>query len=224
MAQAQRVAHLVHDGFLDVVLHELPGHRAVRVHFALCLQHVQRITQLFSGQRAVHAAGPLGRHLARLRQLERMGKAERHRRAFGSHGYAGRRAEHLGAQAANAACGHALERDVRIQDLARARVHVAGADGAEDGLRVHHPAHACGAKVQGVELGVVGLLLHLDGVADADFLEGPVPFQDAASHGLTVGQRHVAVDPEGDGLDRVRYVRRRVLLLQPPAVHEALAW
>ena len=74
------------------------------------------------------------------------------------------------------------------------------------------------AGVEQVEVGVVGLPRGDDGILEADALEGLVPFQDAGGHRGAVALRHVAVDPEGDGLDGLRQRRLRVLLLQPPAV------
>ena len=97
-----------------------------------------------------------------------------------------------------------------------------GPDGAEHRVGVHHPAHRGVAEVERVEGGVVGLLLHDDGVAEADLLERLVPLHDGRAHRLAVGQRHVAVDPEGDGLDGFGDLGRRVLFLQPPAVDPAL--
>ena len=224
MAQAQRVTHLVHDGFLDVVLHELARDRAVGVEFATRFQHIHRVAHLLCGQQAVDAACRLGRHAAfgvgRHEGVdEGLGKRER-RRAFAD----GLRANDLGAEVAYRARHHAFERDVGVQDLTRARVNVTGADGGKGRVGVHHPAHRGVTVVQGVELGVVGLLLDLDGIGEADLLESAVPFQDRGPHTFAVSQRHVAVDPEGDGLDRLGHRSRRVLFLQAPAVDQALAW
>ena len=74
MPQAQRVTHLVHDGFLDVVLHKLARDGAVGVKFSARFQHVKRIAQLFGRQRAMHAAGEFGRHRAIYGRCERLGK------------------------------------------------------------------------------------------------------------------------------------------------------
>ncbi len=158
------------------------------------------------------AAGQAGRR-------SQAGRRDRGRHAVGPGVGA---AQQLRAFTAGAAGLHAFEGDIGVEDLAGARVHVAGPDGAEHRLGVHHPAHRGVAEVQRVEVRVVALLLHDDGVAEADALEGLVPFQDRRAHRLAVGQRHVAVDPEGDGLDRFGDLGCRVLFLEPPAVHPAL--
>ena len=99
----------------------------------------------------------------------------------------------------------------------RARVDHRHADGAEGRLRHRLPAHRRMPQVGGVEVGVVGLDLDLQRILVADALERLVPFQDAGAHGLAVGERNGAVQPEHDRLLRLRQRRGRILLLQPPA-------
>ena len=223
VSQAERVAHLVHDDFLDVVLHELARDGAVGVEVPPCFQHIERIAHLLGRQRAVHAAGKLRWHRAIGGGSEWLRKGQR-RRPIAQGLRADRLpSQHLGAQRAHVACGHAFKGDVGIQDLSAARIDVAGADGAECRVGVHHPSHRGVAEVEGVEVGVFRLLLDHQRATDANFLEGTVPFQNGRTHRLAVGQRHIAVDPEGDGLDRLRHLGRRVFFLQPPAVYVALA-
>ena len=60
MAQAQRVADLVHHRVLDVVGDEALGLRAVGVDLAARLEHVQRIAQLLGRHVAVAAVRVAG--------------------------------------------------------------------------------------------------------------------------------------------------------------------
>ena len=63
VAQAERMADLVHHRVLDVVVHEVLGLRAVGIELAARLEHVQRIAQLLGRHVAVDAvrmAGMLG--------------------------------------------------------------------------------------------------------------------------------------------------------------------
>ena len=131
--------------------------------------------------------------------------------------------EHLGARGAHEARAHALDGHIGVEDLAAARVVMARADGGKRRVCVAHPAHRRTVDVQRVEARVVGLLLHHHGIAKADGIEGFVPFEDGGAYGVAVLQRHVAVDPESDGLDGLRDLGCRVFLLQPPARHDALA-
>ena len=221
MAQAQGVAHLVHRHVLEIVQHELLHVGAGRIEFTAGLQHVQRVAHLLSGMVTVqtgvtmHVAGRCGtgqqtfpHGIGRLQQAAPVGGEAL--------------AQHLRSGGSQAARGQALEADVGVQDLARARVHVAGPDGTKARLRVGHPAHGGHAQVQGVEVGIVSLLLDDDGVLEADLLEGLVPLQDAFGDGAAVRHRDGLVQPVGDGLDRLRQRRCRILLLQAPAVGKAL--
>ena len=69
----------------------------------------------------------------------------------------------------------------------------------------------------GIEF-VVGLLIaDLDGVDEADLLEGLVPFQDALPDVLAVLAGHRPLDPEDDRLLGRRFLGRGLLLFQVPA-------
>ena len=75
-------------------------------------------------------------------------------------------------------------------------------------------------RVAGVEIGVVRLLLDPDGIEEADPLERLVPFQDAGLHRVAILLRNVAIEPVDDGPLRLGQRRARILLLEPPAVHQ----
>ena len=72
-------------------------------------------------------------------------------------------------------------------------------------------------RVHVVEVGVVGLLAHGDGVLETDALEGLVPFQDAGFDAGAVALGDVAVQEVGDGFDGLAHRRGRVFLFQAPA-------
>ena len=76
---------------------------------------------------------------------------------------------------------------------------MAGSDGRKGRVGVQHPAHAGMAEIQRLALVVISLLRHRDGVANADLLEGPVPFQNGGANGLPVSQRNAAINDEADG-------------------------
>ncbi|EWS57824.1 hypothetical protein Y694_04242 [Methylibium sp. T29-B] len=202
VAQPQRVADLVHRHVLQVGQHVGLGVEAAGIEFAARLEHVERVAELLGGAIGVSAGSGVMPRM-RVRAL-----TDR---------------EHLGALGAAVARGQALDADVGIDDFAAARIDVARADGAEGRCRVGHPAHRGAVHVQRVEVGIVGLHLDANRITETDALEGLVPLQDAGADGAAVLVRDAAVQPVGDGLDRLGQRRRRVLLLQTPAVDEALA-
>ena len=93
-------------------------------------------------------------------------------------------------------------------------------DGTESRRGVRHPAHRC-ARIQRVEICVVGPHLDLDRVLETDALEGLVPLQDAGRDGVAVLQRNCRVEPVDERLDGLGNCGRRVLHFQPPAVDMA---
>ena len=99
---------------------------------------------------------------------------------------------------------------------------MAGADRAEHRRRIGHPAHRGDAGLERVEVRIVGLDLHDDRLLEADGLEGTVPLQDAGADRLAVALGHAAVDPVDDRAHRLGQRGGRILLLEPPAVDEAL--
>ena len=185
VAQAQRVAGLVHHHVLDVRGDEALDVRAVRRELAARLEQRQAEHRFAGGAVAVLAVGAVGRRQHRRRAAGR-----------GRHG--------LGAQVAHRAHVHRVDADVGVEDLAGARVDHRHADRAERRLRHRLPAHRRMPDVGGVEVGVVGLDLDLQRILVADALERLVPLQDAGAHRLAVGERNVAVQPEHDRLLRLR--------------------
>ncbi len=137
VTQAQCVAHLVHGGVLQVGQHEVAHLWAVRIEFTPCASITSR-PRASCSSRQVTVQTVL---VVRMAGVICGGRPA---------------AQDLAAHGADAARGQALQRDVRAQDLTRARVHVRGADGAKAGLRIGHPAD--GGLARG--LGVDGLTRH----------------------------------------------------------------
>ena len=74
------------------------------------------------------------------------------------------------------------------------------------------------ARVERLEIGVVGLDFRLQRILEADLFEGLVPLEHAVDDGLSVLDGDVAVDPEHDRLLRFGQRRRGILFLEPPAL------
>ena len=212
VAQAERVADLVHRRVLEVGVDEGLGLGTVGVELAARLEHVGGIAQLLGGELAIgadpaaHQHGPLlGRGVA---------AAERVVHAAGR--------EDLRARRADIARRQAFDADGGVENLAAARIDVTRADRAEGRRGIRHPADRGAAEIERVEIGVVGLHLDMDGVLEADLLEGLVPLEHAGRDRRAVLERHRAVDPVDDRLDRLGERRVGILLLEPPAVDVAL--
>ena len=213
--EAQRVAHLMHDHVLHDGLGQRLGLGAVHVHAVTQGQQVQREAEL-GGLVGHIGAGLLGqRHAAALAHP------------------AGRlglvvvvvlvEADHVvRREAARTAAKDVAHADVGVEDFAGARVTVARADGKAD-VRPGEPADGRMRRVHVVPVGIVGLLLGLNRVLEADLLEGLVPLQDAGLDRLAVLGGDVLVHPVDDGLHRLGQRRARVLLLQAPAGHQVHA-
>ena len=212
MAQAERVADLVHRHVLGVALNEGFGLGAVGVEIAACLEHVECIAKLL-GRGVGVTAGLEGAHAA---QAQLFGQ----RAGVGVGGW--RRHQNLRAQGAQVARRQALDADVGVEDLAGSRVDMAGPDRTERRAGVGHPAQRVAAEVERVPGGIVALHLDTDRVLEADLLEGLVPLEHTGGNGRPVLHRNVAVEPEDDGLDRLGQLGRRVLLLKAPTVDVAL--
>src|SRR5205085_5212013 len=131
--------------------------------------------------------------------------------------------EDLRARGADVARRQTLDADVGVEDLAAARIDVARADRAERRRRVRHPADRGAAEVERVEVGALRLHLDPDRVLEADLLERLVPLEHAGRDRRAVLDRDRPVEPEDDRLDGLGERRVRVLLLEPPAIDEALA-
>ena len=115
---------------------------------------------------------------------------------------------------------HRVDADVGVEDLAGARVDLARSDAAEDRPRGRHPADRRMARVERLEIGVVGLDLRLHRILEAGFLERLVPLEHAVDDRLAILVRDVAVDPEHDRLLGFRQRRRRILFLEAPALDQ----
>jgi hypothetical protein len=151
VAQAQRVADLVHHRVLHVVLHELLRHRAIGVESPRALPSRPARSQLLGRQapcrqrRWLRASA--GGRLAVPRQRRRKGKGGRRWTLRGSTWLRSVRMSRAGMPSKATSAS-------RISPLRGSTC--AGADGAKNGAGVHHPAHRGVAEVQRVELGVVG--------------------------------------------------------------------
>ena len=105
------------------------------------------------------------------------------------------------------------------QDLTAARVALARAHGSSAGAVDGEPAHGQHAGAfQRSPVGVFGLLLHRDGVAEASTFEGLVPLDDAGHDGFAPFLGDVAVHHHADGLLGLADLCGRVFLLQAPAL------
>ena len=122
-------------------------------------------------------------------------------------------------QSLRAAREHVRDPDVRIEDLAGTRVGVRRSD-REARVGAKEPAHRRMTRVERVEVGIIGLDLRDDRIRESDPLERLVPHQDAFDDGRAIGLRHVAIDPEHDRLLRIGQRRRRILLLEAPAIDQ----
>ena len=100
-----------------------------------------------------------------------------------------------------------VENDVGIQNLARLGIGPRRPD--RETAEVGDPAEGVVADVLRIELVVALLVADLDGVDEADLLEGLVPFQDPFPHVLAILARHGPLDPEDDRLFGRRFLRRR---------------
>ena len=211
VAQPERVAHLVHRHVFQIVVNEFLGLGACRIDVAARLEHVERVAQL------------LGRLIGEIAERHRMRAAQARRRGLRRLHVDDRSRQHLRAQRPLVARRQALDADVGVEDLTRSRVDVARPDRAEGRARVGHPANRRAAEVQRVPVGVVGLHFDAHRVLEADALEGLVPFEHAGRDRRAVLFGDRPVEPEGDRLDRLGQRRRRILLLETPAIDEALA-
>ena len=113
-----------------------------------------------------------------------------------------------------------VEQNVGVEEFARERVGPARPDGVRH-FRRDPPERGVG-HVFRVELFAL-LLAHLDGVAEADLLEGFVPFENPLADGRPVLFGHGVFDPVDDLLFRrhelgTGFPRGAVGALQPPVV------
>ena len=106
--------------------------------------------------------------------------------------------------------------DVRLEDLARARVADVRPRGVLD--RRRQPSHHRVPRVLRLPVRVVGRrVLRDDGVAEARRLEGRLPLLDALLHVRHQLGRRRRIDVVDDRLDRLGHGGRGILLLEAPA-------
>ena len=144
VAQAERVADLVHRHVLEVGAHEGLGLRAAGLELAARLEHVGAVAICSAASLAV---GRSTRPESRRATSSGVGSASRN----GSVDAA--RRQDLGARRPDVARRQALDADVGVEDLAAARIDVARPDRAEGRRRVGHPADRGATEVEGVEVG-----------------------------------------------------------------------
>ena len=214
MPQPQRVSHFVRGDFHEIVVNELVCLGALGIHSA-------RGQQIKGKLRIPHGTpGEVAKF--------RWAVVPRRKKGFlliFEPGHPGRsRGIHIFIDLAPEKTCHArVEADVGVVDFSGQRIHARRAF-RESGIGItREPAKCAVARVGGVPIRVIGLLVHHDCVFKSDPLKRFVPQQNSFPDGVTVFRGHGILQPKNDGLSRRRKRRRRILLLEPPAMDIAAA-
>ena len=208
MAQAERVADLVHRHVLQEIGDQLVGLRTVGVEFAARLEQRQRKADLARRVLAVVAQAAIDR--ADRLDAQIAGRLVVHR-LIGDDAF--------GSQRADVARHVRVPADVGVENLAAARIDMRRPDGPERRRGRRQPSHRRVLRLAEIEVRVIRLLQDDDRVLEANLLERLVPLEDALTDRLAVLFRNLVREPERDRLDRLGQRGVRVLLLEPPALH-----